>query len=135
MHYIPKAHYYGKVQNHLTFGTLVTILSTLPADAPLHAGDKDYYPELKLRSYRGYIEDLEVDTAVTPVTVGDFLKILLEAKGTTIEPYKGGDCEVVDECYMWMGYEGGVCGMGMNGVCINGDGTYTLVCQQEPDWR
>jgi hypothetical protein len=124
-------HYYPKVQNHLNFGTLVHILSTLPVDAPLHSGDKDYYPELKLRSYRGYCEDMEVDTTVTPVTVGDFLKVLLEAKGTTITAYKGGDYPVVDDCYLWMGYEGGVCGMGMNGVCINGDGSYTLVGQQE----
>jgi hypothetical protein len=133
MHYQPKIHYYGKVQNHLTFGTLVHILSTLPLTAPLYAGCKGYYPEMNLHSYRDYNEDMEVDSTSTPVTVGEFLNLLLEAKGTTIEAYKGGNYPVVDECYLWMGYEGGTNGCGMNGVCINGDGSYTLVCQSEPD--
>lgn len=127
-------HYYSKVKNHLTFGSLVHILSTaVPADAPLFAGDRDYYPELKLRSYRGYTEDLEVDTTLVPVTAGEFLKLLREAEGTILEAYKGGEVPVVDDCRMWMGYEGGVCGQGISGVCINGDGTYTLVSSAEPE--
>lgn len=133
MHYSPKIHYYGKVHNHLTLGTVVQILSTLPADAPLYAQAKgNYYPELNLRSYRGYCEDMEVDTTSTPVTVGRFHDLLVEARGTVVEGYKGGEYPVVDECYLWMGYEGGTNGAGVNGVCINGDGSYTLVGYSEP---
>lgn len=125
-------HYFPKVQNHLTLSTVVHILSTLPADAPLYAGDKNYYPELNLRSYRAYCEDMQIDVKSTPVTVGEFLTLLLEAKGTEIEAYKGGKYPVVDECFMWMGYEGGTDGAGINGICINGDGSYTLVGYAEP---
>lgn len=125
-------HYYGKVQNHLTLGTVTQILSTLPAEAPLFALAKTYYPELNLRSYRGYTEDMEIDTTSTPVSVGEFLNLLLEAKGTTVEAYKGGEYPVVDDCYLWIGYEGGASAAGINGVCINGDGSYTLVGYAEP---
>lgn len=120
-------HYFPKVENHLQFGLMVSILETLPADAPLYGGYKGSYPELNLRSYRGYNEDLEIDTTSTPVTVGEFLQLLLDAKDTNVEGYKGGDYPVVDECYMWMGYYGGTTSRGISGVCINGDGSYTLV--------
>lgn len=126
-------HYFPKVQNHLTFGLLVKILSTLPADAPLYAGAKNYYPELNLRSYRGYCEDMEIDTKSTPVTVGEFLNLLLEARGTEVEAYKGGAYTVADESYLWIGYEGGTNSSGMNGVCINGDGSYILIGCREDD--
>lgn len=126
-------YFYGKSHNHLTFGELVTIIGKLPKESPLYASSNSYYPVLSIHSYRGYYEDMEFDTGSTPVTVGEFLEMLLSNAGTTIEGYRGGEYIVDDRSYMWVGYEGGTARQALNGVCINADDSYTLVTSHVED--
>lgn len=115
-----------KFHAHVSFGDLVSILKKLPKDALLHAESKNYYPELSLHSYRAHYEDFEFDITEVPVTVGEFLEMLIDCKGKMLPSYRGGNYEVTDETYLWMGKAGAVFNCALHGVFVNADDSYTL---------
>ena len=110
------------VENHLTFGQLRRIVGELPVDAVLYSYAKDYYPVLDdSKVFEGFL-------GVGSVTLGHSLKEGLEpvTAGSLAEGLYGLD-DLIRPSYVWLDVEGSSdYHRAVNGVRINGDGSYTL---------
>lgn len=76
-------------KGQMTLGRLIEELQGLNPD--IHITFDDGSNPGEFMSYRGYYEQLGVDTQEESITVGEFLKRANAANGTEMHGYKGGE--------------------------------------------
>lgn len=116
----------------ITVGHLIDVLALVPQYAWLTIQGVSGAP-FDVSSYRGYYDHLAIEyTADHRATVADFIRILRDAVGSTMEGYKGGDFTMTRQTPVWVSNWGTSSGVAVTGVAlVEGDGVQitTAACE------
>jgi len=115
----------------LTLGELVSKLRQFDDYAALII-DTGAVPKY-VDSYRGYYEQLAINTGGSTCSVGEFLSMLRAADGHSFEGYKGGKFRMGKNTEMWVSEYGEASGMAVVGVTERPGGLVVIETKDQYD--